>query len=507
MRASTALLLFATIAMVGGVSGCSSKEEDAAAATAEAQANGWRAIPAVSGARLQARFLTGGGARELVGFHDAERNEDCTFQPAEGGRMRCLPETIPSLQNGGYSDAACQLPLVTLPACGGADVKYAITYRASDNGCGGQTPAEIRTLGPASATRYALAPTGCALQPASAPAATPIAALGEVVPWTAFVAAEEMVTPGDLVSEKVLVASDGARQHVGFHIDTLDADCTFQLMPDGYTRCVPEAAGGQVYYADAACTQATFVNDYQNGQCSTPLRKLWIEPAVGMCAGARAVYSLRESSGGDVAPYDTIYTPSVSFSGSGNGPATLMCSSQGSGGGYPSASRRPIEADITGSLPTTVRVIGGEGRLVPALVPSAATATSPSPSVLAPGWHDKERDADCTFTLATDGKLRCLPTGASATVFFTDTTCSSPSLVAVTGEVSCAGTARFARVATSTCPVTTRVFALGTERRNLTSASTQSGPGRCPTVAGVTNALDATEVDPAGFVEGVPGGQ
>jgi hypothetical protein len=32
----------------------------------------------------------------------------------------------------------------------------------------------------------------------------------------------------------------------------------------------------------------------------------------------------------------------------------------------------------------------------------------------------------------------------------------------------------------------------------------QTAPGRCPTFAGVTNALDATEVSPAEFVEGVP---
>ena len=156
-----------------------------------------------------------------------------------------------------------------------------------------------------------------------------------------------------------------------------------------------------------------------------------------------------------------------------------------------------IDADLTSSLPATARVGKGGGRLVPALVSSGASAA------LALGWHDKERDADCTFTLASDGKLRCLPTGAEANVFFTDSECKSRSLVAVLGPVACAGAARFARVSSKTCPTTTRVYALGTEPRNLTTASIETSPGHCPKLQGVNNALDATEVDPAGLVEGV----
>ena len=78
----------------------------------------------------------------------------------------------------------------------------------------------------------------------------------------------------------------------------------------------------------------------------------------------------------------------------------------------------------------------------------------------------------------------------------------------VTGEevviFSLAGAPRFGRVASKTCPVTTRVYALGKDRRSLKSASIETTPGRCPAVTGVNGAFDATEVGPSDFVEGVP---
>jgi hypothetical protein len=507
MRFLTALVLLATVA---AASSCSSNDEPASGAPASAEApGGWKVVPAVSGSRLRARFVAAGDSRELVGFHDSARNEDCTFQPAEEGRTRCLPANVASVQGGGFSDPACQIPLVSLPACP-TDVKYSITYRFGDgSGCGSQAPAEIRSV-VAGGNRYANGPGGCTLQPASSPLAA-LAALGEVVPWTEFVAATEAtepITPADSVAEKVLVASDGARQHLGFRIESLDVDCTFQLMPDGVTRCIPEAIAGPVFYTDASCTRPSFVTDYgSSGPCAKPRTRFWLEPSMLSCAAARAIYSLRDGTGGDVAPYDDVYTPTLvsSSTGTGTGSATdsVTCTSTRGGSGAYDA-RRVIDANVTSSLPTRPHVGSGGGRLVPALVSTPATAANPAPAALALGWHDNDRDADCTFILASDGKLRCLPTGAAATIFFTDAKCSSPSVVAVTGEVSCAGSQRFVRVASATCPVTTRVYAVGTERRDLTSASSETSPGHCPTFAGVTNARDATEVDVADFVEGLP---
>jgi hypothetical protein len=47
------------------------------------------------------------------------------------------------------------------------------------------------------------------------------------------------------------------------------------------------------------------------------------------------------------------------------------------------------------------------------------------------GWHDSERDEDCQFMTAADGKLRCLPYNAEARIYFTDAACSDPVVVFV----------------------------------------------------------------------------
>ena len=183
MRALMALLLLATVAAAPG---CSSKNAPAAAAydAASPGASGWKTAPAVTGSRLRARLITGGGSRELAGFHDSERNEDCTFQPAEGGRRRCLPEAVKTIQSGLYSDPACQIPLASVPACS-TEAKYAISYRYDEGSCG-ETAAEIRSVLGRASTIYAPGPGGCAPQPSSSTSA-PLFAVGDVVAWTAFV--------------------------------------------------------------------------------------------------------------------------------------------------------------------------------------------------------------------------------------------------------------------------------------------------------------------------------
>jgi hypothetical protein len=135
-------------------------------------------------------------------------------------------------------------------------------------------------------------------------------------------------------------------------------------------------------------------------------------------------------------------------------------------------------------------------RLAPAFV---ANGEKPG---LVPGWRDTERNVDCTFRTASDGKLRCLPATTKATLFFTDGACTSPSRVALFTEIPCTGSSGFALVQSATCPVTTRVFALAGGPHDVPNASTETAPGRCAAFASLTRAYDATEVDPTQFVEG-----
>ena len=497
MRPFMAATILATLAAASACSSKTTSEAAAARAGANTPANG----PTVtSGTRLRARFVVAGEAREHVGFYDTVRKEECTFQsvPQDGAdRYRCLPAAIPYQTTVGFSDPACQNPLAVPPACD-AGAKYARETPYLNGGYGTCTfsGGSIRPILDAAPPRYVGAPNACALQPSGANTATGIA-VGSPMAWTDFVDAEATLIALDGLSEKILAASDGARQHLGYRLTELDADCTFQTMADGVTRCVPAGTNGQAFYKDASCTEGSWLNDYSSmsgSSCPGAGDKgFWLarDPETAACSGIRAVHALSSFTGDASDAYVR--------SQSGTGPAT--CEAVQSSGGYAGqgSTRRKIDADVTSSLPVRPRIEAGSGRLVGALVTQDGTAA------LAHGWHDVERDTDCSFALATDGKMRCLPTGAKATVFTLDAACKSAAKVAVGDGTPCRSThATFGRAPSKTCPAATRVYALGSVLHDLPYASFESPPGHCVGVAGVTNSFDATEADPTSFVEGVP---
>ncbi len=485
-----------------GGAGCSSKQGDEADAVAAA-GGGPAALASASGSRLRAKILTGGGARELAGFHDVLRDEDCTFQPAEAGHIRCLPAALVAFQGSAlFSDATCQVPVLAVaPTTCSADVKYAFVS-TFDGSCGTLRVSELRKVQSTSGARYANTGSGCALQTAAGPGQQSTVSLGDVVAWTDFVEATESIGAGEGAAERVFVAADGSRAHAGFRDVKLGIDCSFQIMVDGVMRCAPEDRPGAALYGDSDCTQAVMVDDYrgQNG-CSaleTFNANLWVEPTADLCSGLRAVYTLNDDRGVQTLESD-LYSWQNDYSAPSSSKPALTCRSSGSrgNGGYGSQSRRTIAANITSSLASVPRVGGGSARLVPTFV------WPPGPSsALVPGWHDTERDVDCSFALASDGKTRCLPVAAKGSVFFTDDACKSTSLVAVPAETACIGAARFVRTVSSTCPATTTVYALGAAPVDLPGASIINGPDRCAKVGGVTAAREATVVDPGQFVEG-----
>jgi hypothetical protein len=480
MRSQSLLSLFAMLAVAAGCSSTSSTSSPAAA-DVPAVDPGWKVSAATSGTRLRARFLTAGDAREHVGFYDTLRNEGCTFQRAEGGRMRCLPPTLSYIDGTSvFADTACQTPVRAVVKPGCDEPKYAIVT-AYDGTCG-QAPFELRrVIGPASPV-YANAGRGCA------PSQAQYLAIGDVVPWTDFAEGVSTPAPGDGLVETLLVTADGARQHEGFRATNFDADCTFQVMTDGVTRCVPDAISGEVLFSDDACTtpSATFV--YSTSPCSRAATNRFLEPDPSnqICGAIRAIYDLLPASAASGNPGDLYVVPM-------GGTCTFRQSSGGQG------DRRDLGANLTPTLPVAARIGGGSGRLVPALVPAAGSVA------LDLGWHDRDRNVDCGFKLASDGKMRCLPSSAEATIFSIDGACASPSHVAVPSKAACVTTAStFALVPSKVCPVTAQVYALGTERRDLPAASVETAPGTCATVAGVMGGHDATVVDPTQFVEGLP---
>lgn len=484
--------LFGIVAVLLAASACSTKD-----ASSSPSPDTWSASEAASGTRLRARFLAAGDARSHVGFHDTQRNEDCTFQPAEFGRTRCLPETVSYSTGSGslFSDPECKHAVQVLPTgpqtC--SDAKYAIGTVYDQVKCT-QAPLELRRI-LGKATVFQGTGTGCA------PITPEAVVLSDVVPWTDYVAATATTGPSatDALGESVLVSDDGAKQHSGFRSAALGEDCAFEVMADGVARCVPSGRTGQVYYSDSACiVPAAALVGSSGSACGKSTADRLLLPAASaagaVCNALRGVYALDDYAGSDATE---LY--SYSYVSNGSGGSDTSCSSASSlSGGY-GQERRSLKTDLTPSLPAATRVSGKSGRLVPALVSDGDTRA------LTPGWHDNERNTDCTFKLASDGKMRCLPATAPYLLFSTDDSCKSPTHIAAPTTAPCSGTsADFALVASTTCPVTMRVFSLGVDRRDVQAASTETAPGRCVKVSGLAGGYDATEVDPTQFVEGVP---
>ena len=502
------LASFAALAtLAAAASGCSSSSSKSGTDVATGGTNNGTAASvvatsAVSGSRLRVKSITGGGAREVVAFHDMERNEDCTFQRAESGRTRCYPTTVQANQSGLFTDAACKVPayVAAAPACTDT-VTYGVTISYTGN-CSTGELSELRKLAAPTTPTYTLGPSGCAPARTAPPSPGGVTTvpLGDVVPWTSFVEGTEMVVPGPIVSEKIIVTADGAKQHLAFRDDKLGIECTFALMADGMTRCVPAAMEAPVLYSDASCSKAFAVNDYSNsGACSPSgaaaiTANLWLEPSESQCGGIRNVFRLGTYDG--TATGTSIYQWQFQSQG-GSFPPQTTCSTAGQLGNY-SSSFRLITDTLNASLPMTGRVGSGSDRLVPAFV------WPPGSGTLVPGWHDTMNDVDCTFTLASDGKTRCLPVASTGAILFTDGTCTSPGRVAVLSDPSCIGVRRYAREVSTTCPPTTAIYSLGADAHDFMNVSVLTSTGQCGKVSQAGAAFDATVIESVAVRRGRP---
>lgn len=67
---------------------------------------------ALSGTRLRTRYVEGDdGSRSPLGFFDLVRNEACSYQTAEDGKLRCLPsDDVATVLPRTFVDAACMTP-------------------------------------------------------------------------------------------------------------------------------------------------------------------------------------------------------------------------------------------------------------------------------------------------------------------------------------------------------------------------------------------------------------
>lgn len=82
-------------------------------------------------------------------------------------------------------------------------------------------------------------------------------------------AAADPNTSGDRLRARYLVATDGARQFMGWRDTERDEDCAFTKTADSETRCIPSStlyASG--YFSDSDCTQPYFSLYAPAGACS-----------------------------------------------------------------------------------------------------------------------------------------------------------------------------------------------------------------------------------------------
>jgi hypothetical protein len=244
---------------------------------------------------------------------------------------------------------------------------------------------------------------------------------------------------------------------------------------------------GSELYTDAQCTESTLVQlaGYSPG-CDTV--KTWVrrDTTAGICEPPSAVVEIGGvySQGGDVyQKYDS-------------GTAAPTCSLRS----YPGMTDvYTLGATLGDTIPKTTRVSTANGRLGPALVASIVDAQGLSTRDLVRGWHDNDKNVDCVFATATDGKVRCLPVAAQATLFYSDASCQSATRVAGFDAPSCGADSRYALEASDACPPTLRVYSIGPAQDIPNGSSSKNG--HCAQVP-LKNVYPVTEVDPTEFAEG-----
>jgi hypothetical protein len=490
--------------------GCSSSHDQPQAAATSGQdgSHGYQFASAVSGSRLRAKYVTSAdGARQFVGWYDSQRQEDCRFDVAEDGETRCMPiaaQLGSQLSVSGYADSACKNQLAVFnPSAQGSSSAVvdacAITAASTAivNGgvnCGGaviQNKMMSATRLDPNATTYVSGPTGCSPAPPGSNVAsgTQVAySIGAPIPASSFVKGTEQVGPGpggDIVA-RYMIGDDGAKEHVGWSIPSLGVNCTFQRIGDDTIRCIPVTAmstGTQVF-DNPSCSGFPSSLEWYGGSCETPF---WLMPdpfadrSVAGCSPVVRVFAL-----GAPSPSPSSELGGYAEYGAG------QCMASGYGG-----TRYPITRDLTTTLPVTDWVGSVAGRLLPALVSTAISRD------LVPGWYDTAKQAECTFRLASDGKLRCLPVAPLATILFRASACAGDKIAGLAAAPCNGELPRFAlETSTGQCPRTSKVYALGAAAETLSSASALTAPGRCVHLAGASNVFAATEVPATDFVEG-----
>src|SRR5262245_584638 len=218
-----------------------------------------------SGTRLRARvFDDGVGTLEFRGWYDTDLDTDCSFLPAQDGRMRCLPEndwgTALTARHIVYLDAKCSVAARSL-SIGRPIPKLVVGDPRTEDLC-----AEFGAAVPVYELGEAIAPPSVyhrddfgECTPFNVnPSYELIHALGNEVTPDRFVAAKEIHEQRDSgLAARIFAAEDGARQVFGIYDQRRGQPCE-RALTDLHTLegpCLPlRLADTDGKFADSACS-------------------------------------------------------------------------------------------------------------------------------------------------------------------------------------------------------------------------------------------------------------
>ncbi len=228
----------------------------------------------VAGTRIRPRnAVTSEGDRSWQGWHDSERDEDCSFETAADGKLRCLPYNPEARLY--FVDTACSDPVVTFidDYCADTDPDYLLHLEGEQ--CAENRGRRVYELGATydiASGLYSLDNSGnCAasyesvqrhLLPQGRRSARHVVAEGQAKSWP---------SPGKIVTDG-LVGADGLLQVRGWHdSEHGDVRCFFDRAEDGTERCLPSGGLSETQYFGAGCEQR-LVSDYSTCPGDVPAR-------------------------------------------------------------------------------------------------------------------------------------------------------------------------------------------------------------------------------------------
>lgn len=372
------------------------------------------------GARLKARFYkTDDGVTTFFGFWDTKRDEACRFTVAWDGKVRCLPDNPPfiderrAFSGNSYSDALCSNRTTETHSVYCKAPRYALSADMAPAGApltclpkalylrGAQLPLPVI---------YERMPSGTCVPMTPAAAGSPMPM--RFAPPDQIVAADEFVEGIEVPASGAVVGasyqgSDGSLQPgcaiAGWplHDTRLDAQCRLDWVDGGKLACQPSGLSMGDAFADSACTVPTLPDREGPGCRSTgrfSVRAPGCSSALMITRVGERVNKIWRRMAGTCVPA-AIRPGEIYFE-------------QGK-------DTQPYEAQ-------EMKLVAGPGsRLRPRTYQAVAGGTRAFS-----GFFDDERFQEiCQIVATPDGNLRCLPSAGFVAEVYTDAGCTAPLLV------------------------------------------------------------------------------